>query len=391
MSYASKSAKKSKNQILQENDLSGSKVLIIITFLLGFLTITIARRLIAMLYILADVPVQRICVLTGLHEDTVYELRKKMQSATNILSLLSIKSGSGRKCTLDTFEESVKDELNSHNYHCRQQIADMILEKFGIRLRLSAISAYLKKWFFKRIKCASLPGKSSVQKQKNFYETKLLPFMRSAKSGDIVLLFMDGVHFVQGCDFLGYVWCMVRRVIKTSSGRNRYNVLGAIDYITKKVLTVTNDEYLNAKTVCEMLRKIAAEYPGQVIHIILDNAKYQKCKIVMELAEQLGIYLDYIPSYSPNLNLIERLWKFVKSELRDQFYNSFESFVKRIDEIIASTSDANKNKIDKLISDKVHFYYLRPVAENTYEELQKSSSRRRKLSGQELSCDYLAA
>ena len=116
-----------------------------------------------------------------------------------------------------------------------------------------------------------------------------------------------------------------------------------------------------------MLRKIAIEYPDQVVHVILDNAKYQKCKIVTELAEELHIFLDYIPPYSPNLNLIERLWKFVKSELRDRFYDSFNLFTARIDEIIASTSDINKSKIDKLIGTRVQMHYRHRIAENTYE------------------------
>ena len=120
---------------------------------------------------------------------------------------------------------------------------------------------------------------------------------------------MDGSHFVMGCDFLGYLWCTIRGFISTSSGRKRYTILGAIDYVTKKVFTVCNDEYINAETVCVMLRKIAAAYKGQVIHLILDNARYQKCKVVTELADQLGIFWDYIPPYSPKLNLIKRLWR----------------------------------------------------------------------------------
>lgn len=374
MSNATKSPKKTKNQVEQENDPAGSKVLVLITFLVGFFAITIARRFAAMLYILADVPVKRICVLTGLHEDSIYSLRKQMQDTANLTSLLTIKSGSGRKCTLSEVEEAVKEELNSNNYRTRQQIADMIFKKFGLKLRLSAISDYLKKWSFKRLKCGSLPGKASLQKQKAFLETKLLPFMRSAKEGSIVLLFMDGSHFVMGCDFLGYVWSCFRRFISTSSGRKRYNVLGAIDYLTKKVFTVCNDAYLNAESVCIMLRKIAAAYPGKVIHIILDNARYQKCKLVTDLAEELGIYLDYIPPYSPNLNLIERPWKFVKSELYNDFFDSFDLFKNRINEIIDTTSKENKSKIDKLIGDKVQLYSLRCVTKNTYEESAKSAS-----------------
>ena len=137
--------------------------------------------------------------------------------------------------------------------------------------------------------------------------------MKRAKNGvNEALFFMDASHFVMGCDFLGYVYARTRRFVKTFSGRKRYNVLGALDFVTGKVLTVTNDSYITATQVCEMLRKLSAEYAGRMIHVVLDNARYQKCQAVQELARELGINLLYIPPYSPNLNLIERFWKFVK-------------------------------------------------------------------------------
>ena len=67
------------------------------------------------------------------------------------------------------------------------------------------------------------------------------------------LLFMDASHFVMGCDFLGYSYGKTRRFIRTSSGRKRYNVLGAIDFLTKRMLTVTNDSDITATQVCETL------------------------------------------------------------------------------------------------------------------------------------------
>ena len=136
------------------------------------------------------------------------------------------------------------------------------------------------------------------------------------KNSAHVLLFMDASHFVLGCDFLGGIYSKIRRFVKTFSGRQRYNVLGAINFMTKKVHTITNTNYITATEICQMLRQVASEYAGKKIHIVLDNAKYQKCEIVTSLAKELKIELVYLPTYSPNLNLIERLWKFTKSRLR---------------------------------------------------------------------------
>ena len=191
--------------------------------------------------------------------------------------------------------------------------------------------------------------------------------MYKAEKSELVLLFLDASHFVMGCDFLGYIYGSVRRFVLTFSGRKRYNVLGAINYATKKVLTVTNESYITATEVCEMLHKISAEYAGEAVHLILDNARYQKCKVVMDLAQTLDIELDYIPPYSPNLNLIERLWKFVKNELRSQYYDDFSVFQQRIDAIIESTSNENKNRISKLIGKKIQLFDgLHSVCENTF-------------------------
>ena len=172
--------------------------------------------------------------------------------------------------------------------------------------------------------------------------------MKKAEEGSLVLLFMDASHFVLGCDYLGYIYGRVRRFVMTFSGRKRYNVLGAIDYVTKRILTVTNDSYITATEVCDMLQKVATEYHGKTIHIILDNARYQKCTLVQTLAKEFGIVLTYIPLYSPNLNLIERVWKFTKAELRSKYYDNFVAFQTKIDSIIESTSKENLSKIQKL-------------------------------------------
>lgn len=191
--------------------------------------------------------------------------------------------------------------------------------------------------------------------------------MEKAASGNIALLFLDASHFVMGCDFLGHIYGKTRRLVRTFSGRQRYNVLGALDYVSKKVHTVTNDTYITATEVCAMLCQIASEYKDLPVHLVLDNARYQKCAAVQELAEKLGISLEYIPPYSPNLNLIERIWKFVKGELRSKYYSDFANFREKIDSTICSTSGSNKTKIDKLIGKGVQLYHdIRAVDGNTF-------------------------
>jgi transposase len=147
------------------------------------------------------------------------------------------------------------------------------------------------------------------------------------------------------------LWCFARRFIKAPAGRQRFNVLGALNALTHELIVVTNDSYINAVSVCELLRLVAASRLTVPITLILDNARYQKCDLVRDLARSLEIELLYLPAYSPNLNLIERLWKFVKKEcLYSIYYKDFLAFKQAISTCLAQTHTTHKQALDSLLS-----------------------------------------
>ncbi|MDR3174125.1 MAG: transposase [Treponema sp.] len=125
-----------------------------------------------------------------------------------------------------------------------------------------------------------------------------------------------------------------RRFVKTFSGRRRYNVLGALGSISKEVTMVASDPCIAAGEVCELFRKTAASYAGKAVFIVPDNARYQKCGVTGALAAGLGIKVVFILPYSPNFNLMERLWKFEKGKLSLRYYNRYELFWGQIGLII---------------------------------------------------------
>ena len=206
------------------------------------------------------------------------------------------------------------------------------------------------------MKCGSLPAKADPAAQRHFYEDTLLPLMQKAKDGEIALLFVDASHFVLGCDYLGYIYGKVRRFVRTFSGRVRYNVLGALNFVTKRLTTVKNDTYITGTEVCELIGKVSLEYAGKAIFLVLDNARYQKCLVVQEIAAKYNVTLVYIPPYSPNLNLIERLWKHVKGRLRTKYYDDFCDFKEKIDSITDNTDKSDKSIIDRLIGEKIQLF-----------------------------------
>jgi transposase len=164
------------------------------------------------------------------------------------------------------------------------------------------------------------------------------------------VLFVDAAHFVYG-PFLGYLWCLARLLIPGPAGRKRYNVLAALNAVTHEVIRVANHSYINAESVCGLLRQVAAAGLPRPITLVLDNARYQRCAAVRALARSLRIELLFLPSYSPNLNLIERLWKFVKKEcLASRALPSYAAFTGAIDECLNGLRTKYKEQMATLLT-----------------------------------------
>ena len=118
-----------------------------------------------------------------------------------------------------------------------------------------------------------------------------------------------------------------RIFVRAASGRQRLNVLGTFNAITRQLIAVINTTVVNSETMCELLRKIAAQGLAGPITPVLDNARYQRNAMVQTLAKELGITLLFLPSYSPNLNLIERLWRFLRRRaIHGRYHPTFEQF-----------------------------------------------------------------
>jgi transposase len=258
---------------------------------------------------------------------------------------------------LDEHRGSLEELLTKQPPRSVKEARQIIEERTGVRRGLTQVRHFLHRLGMapRKVAAVPIPPNSTlpehVKSQAEFLETKLEPRLEEARQGKRQVMFVDAAHFVHAA-FLGILWCVARLCVRAASGRKRFNVLGALDAVSHKLITVTNHTYINAESVCQLLRAVAdAATPGIPITLVLDNARYQKCALVDALAKQLGIELLYLTSYSPNLNLIERVWKFVKAEcLRTKYYDNYEKFHAAIQQCLDDLPSKHKAAMDTLLT-----------------------------------------
>ncbi|MCZ2342881.1 MAG: transposase [Bacteroidales bacterium] len=154
--------------------------------------------------------------------------------------------------------------------------------------------------------------------------------------------------------FLCCLWSIQRILIRAASGRQRFHVLGAWDAVDRTLATVANITVVNTETMCDRLQKIASQGRVGPITLVLDNAKYQRNAVVRERAKTLGIELLFLPSYSPNLNRIERLWRFTKRRaVYGKYQATFADFRAAIEDVLHHVPTIHADSLKELMT--LHF------------------------------------
>jgi transposase len=235
----------------------------------------------------------------------------------------------GSFCKLSETELLALDaHLRVNTYLTVEAVIDYVAKHYTVCYSMSGMTQLLHRLNFTYKKSKLVPAKADAEKQKQFL--KELEILRENKNENDPVLYMDGVH-PQHNTMLAYGWIKKgeNNIIKSNTGRQRININGALDSDTLQVI-VRDDERINALSTIELLKKIELAYPLAVnIFTICDNARYYRSKLVQEFLLTSKIKLVFLPSYSPNLNLIERLWKFMKKKiLYNKYYEKFEDFKK---------------------------------------------------------------
>lgn len=218
-----------------------------------------------------------------------------------------------------------------------------------ITYSLSGIQKLLTRIGFSHQVIHRLPGKCPIAQQEQW--VKDFHTRHAAQPEDEVVLFMDAVHPSHNTTS-SKIWTKKGqpRYIESNTGRERLNLNGAYNPANQEFV-FHQASAINTESTLQLLTKIALKYPsGKPVTIYLDNATYQKNKKVTAFLTQYSwIQLRYLPPYSPNLNLVERLWKFANEKVINlryyPFFNQFKSAILEFYESISTYREELKQRI----------------------------------------------
>jgi transposase len=242
------------------------------------------------------------------------------------LRKLKPKSGGSTEKLSKKQSEQFESHLEKHTYlYIKDMMAYMQIE-FGVTYTVPGLRNWLQRHGFSYKKPAIVPGKASKEQQEKWLEE--YEELREKLPVGETICFIDGVHPTHNVQpAYGWIKKGVRKEIPANTGRARLNLSGAID-ITNHNILIREDRTLNAESTIEFFQNIEKSYPSKDrIHIFCDNAPYYRNKKVKRYLKLSKIILHFLPPYSPNLNPIERLWKWMKERvIYNTYYEHFEEF-----------------------------------------------------------------
>ena len=242
------------------------------------------------------------------------------------LSKLQPKSGGSLEKLSNKQSKQLEAHLQKHTYLYVKDMMTYIKVEFGVEYTVAGIRNWLERHGFSYKKPSVVPGKANKEHQEKWLK-EYEKLRENLPSGETIC-FIDGVHPTHNVQpAYGWIKKGVRKEIPANTGRARLNLSGAID-VTNQNILIQEDQTLNAESTIQFFQNIEKAYPDkQKIHVFCDNAPYYRNKKVKKYLELSKIVLHFLPPYSPNLNPIERLWKWMKKRvIYNTYYEHFEEF-----------------------------------------------------------------
>ena len=240
-------------------------------------------------------------------------------------------------------------ELESKIYPTTKAIISYVKKEFCVVYTIGGMTTLLHKLRFSYKKPKGVPGKAKKQEQEVFVEE-----YKKVKGKGLVY-FADSTHpMLNPVLSSGWVRKGKEFDVKTNSGRERVNINGAIEVNTLSVVS-RSCKRVNGSSMCDFLRAVRKKHAKERnLYMVLDNAGYNRSYQVQDLAKELGIKIMYLPAYSPNLNPIERLWKFMKKKvMANTYFPDVETFQQELMLFLRGIRK-HKQELSTLITDNFH-------------------------------------
>jgi transposase len=212
------------------------------------------------------------------------------------------------------------DHIAENLYVNSADIIDFIFHKYAVQYTVAGLTKWLHRLGFSYKQPKGVPHKCDLEQQAVFIDH--YQSLKDNLAEDEHILFMDAVHPTQSTK-LSYGWIKkgYDKAINTTGSRTRINIVGAIELNQLSKAITAQFETINSLAIIPFLEKIREHYQSSgTIHLVLDGAGYHRSKEVVAASQNLNITLHYLPPYSPNLNPIERLWKVMNEQVRNNRY-----------------------------------------------------------------------
>ncbi len=238
-----------------------------------------------------------------------------------------------------------------------KKVKEYIQKNFNVNYCDEAVRQLLIKRGLKVLRPKTVPGSPpSIEEQKQFIKE----YHELKDQPETKVLFGDGMHLIhQNLPSLCWGDPGFPPIFETNSGRKRLNILGAYDIESHSLVHLTGEDNCNADRVIEFLDKITLSYEtSSQIYLIVDNARYFHAKKVSKyLEDNPKIKLKFLPPYAPNLNLIERFWRFTKKNLvRNNYYKKYKVFRAKSFQFLNNTTNYI-NELKSLMVEKFEIVY----------------------------------
>jgi transposase len=260
--------------------------------------------------------------------------------------------------------ERLKHPIARGGFHNAEQVRTWIEETFGVTYSATGVKELLYRIGASYHKVSGFFWKADVEEQKQFVR-KYRRHKREA-GPTTRRYFVDACHPVWGVDLLDPCWLLVgqRYYVGVGNGRKRLNILGAYcpddhDYVDLRL----TKENITGEQFVKLLEELRAKHPGTEKFILyLDNARYYSKPVVKEwLAAHREFRLVFLPAYSPNLNLIERLWKFLREEALNRWHRTFEAMQEAVAAVLDHLGDY-RGELATLMTEKFPIVEVREAA-----------------------------